>query len=58
MLQPRDVHSAVNRKRCSNSFGIPKKIGDKLVYKTWLAHARGRCTNVSEELATWRILHC
>ena len=36
---------------------IPKKIGDKLVNKTWLAHTRGRCTNVSEGLITLRMQH-
>ena len=53
MLQPREDHSSINRERCSIPFSFPEKIGN-----TWLAHARGRCINVSEGLITLRIQHC
>ena len=42
MLQPRDDHSAVNRKRCSIPFGFPEKIGDKFGTKLgWPIHGGG-----------------
>ena len=56
MLQPREDHSSVHRQRRSIPFGFSKK-RSQVSANTWLAHTRGRCTNVFKGVINLRIQH-